>query len=116
MARKPWYLIVKAIKTTHRGVPIRFNLHAQIESIENGMVKVRDEKGEEGELRRIGQLPSLPPLLMPTIFTPKQVQRLAIYKPQSEYPLQARAQHLTGDGFFILRVEIRTGPCKGRSG
>jgi TonB family protein len=105
------YLIMEAIKTTHR-FPIRFNLHAQIESIENGIVKLRDEKGEKGELHRIGQLPSLPPLFMPTIFTPEQVQKLAIYKPQPEYPLRARAQHLTGNGFFILHVEIRTGLVK----
>ena len=106
------YLIVQAMKTTHRGVPIRFNLRGQIESTEKGLVKIRDEKGEQGELRRIGQLPSLPPFLMPTIVTPDQVQKLAIYKPQPEYPVQARRQRLTGDGLFILCIQIRTGLVK----
>jgi len=106
------YLIVETLKTQDYRFPIRFKLRAQIESTENGIVKLRDEKGEEGELHRIAQLPSLPPLLTPTIFTPEQVQQLTIYKPQPEYPSLARAQHLTGDGFFILRVQIRTGLVK----
>jgi TonB family protein len=106
------YLIVETFKTQPYRFPIRFKLRAQIESTENGIVKLHDEKGEGGELHRIAQLPSLPPLLTPTIFTPEQVQKLTIYKPQPGYPSLARAQHLTGDGFFILRVQIRTGLVK----
>jgi TonB family protein len=103
------YLIAQAIKSPHDTLlPIRFNTHAKIESIENGVVKERDEKGEQGELRRIGQLPSLPPLLKP----PEELGKLATYRPQPEYPVQARAQHSSGRGFFILRVTIQTGVVK----
>ena len=67
------YLTVKAIKSRHDILPLRFNAHAKIESIENGIVKVRDEKGEKGEVRRISQLPSLPPLLKPVTMTQEQL-------------------------------------------
>ena len=67
-----------------------FDAHVKIESTENGIVKVRDEKGEKGELRRISQLPSLPPLLNPVTMTQEQLGKLATHKPQPEYPMQAR--------------------------
>jgi len=106
------YLTVKAIKSRHEVLPLRFNAHDKIESIENGIVKVRDEKGEKGELRRISQLPSLPPLLKPITLTQEQLGKFATHKPQPEYPVQARAQHLSGAGFFILLVTRQTGIVK----
>ena len=106
------YLTVKAIKSWHDVLPLRFNAHDKIESIENGIVKVRDEKGEKGELRRISQLPSLPPLLKPITLTQEQLGKFATHKLQPEYPTQARAQHLSGAGFFILLVTSQTGIVK----
>jgi TonB family protein len=91
------YLIAKAMKTPQHGVPIRFNLRAQIESIENRMVKLHDEKGEEGELRRIAQLPSLPPVLT-------EVKATATYAPVPEYPLAARERGWTGAGLFACNL------------
>ncbi len=106
------YLTVQAIKSLHERLPLRFNAHAKIESIENGIVKVRDEKGEKGELRRISQSPSLPPLLKPVTLTQEQLGKLATYRPQPQYPVQARVRHVSGHGFFVLRVMIQTGVVK----
>jgi TonB family protein len=107
------YLTVKAIKSRHEDIlPLRFNAHAKIESIENGIVKVRDDNGEKGELRRIGQLPSLPPLLNPVTMTQEELGKFATYKPRLEYPVQARVRHLSGAGFFILLVTSQTGVVK----
>ena len=107
------YLIVKAIKSPHEdALPLRFNAHVKIESIENGIVKVRDEKGEKGELRRMAQLPSLPPLLKPVTMTQEQLGKFATHKPRPDYPVQARARHLTGAGLFIMLVTRQTGIVK----
>jgi len=40
--------------------------------------------------------------------TQEQLGKLATYKPQPEYPMQARARHLFGAGFFVLFVTIQT--------
>ena len=44
----------------------------------------------------------------PTILAPTE----AIYAPKPEYPIQARASRMKGDGLFILRVQIRAGQVK----
>lgn len=106
------YLTAKTINSPHDRLSLRFDAHVKIELIENGIVKVRDEKGEKGELRRISKLPSLPPLLNPVTMTQEQLGKLATYKPQPEYPMQARAQHLAGTGLFVLLVTIQTGIVK----
>jgi TonB family protein len=106
------YLTVKTINSPHGRLPLRFDAHVKIESVENGIVKIRDEKGEKGELHRISQLPSLPPLLNPATMPQEQLGKLATHKPQPEYPMQARAQHLTGAGFFVLFITIQTGIVK----
>ena len=55
------YLIREITDTTHdRGSP--FTARVQIESIENGTAKLRTKNGGI-EMRRIGQLPSLQPLV-----------------------------------------------------
>ena len=106
------YLTIKAIKSRHDVLPLRFNAHAKIESIENGIVKVRDEKGEKGELRGISRFPSLPPLLHPVTMTQEQLGKFATYKPRPEYPAAARARHLTGAGMFALLVTSQAGVVK----
>ena len=107
------YLTVKAIKSRHDDMlPLRFNAHVKIESIENGIVKVRDENGEKEELRRLNQLPSLPPLLNSVTMTQEQLGKFATHKPHPEYPVQARARHLTGAGMFIVLVNSQTGVVK----
>jgi len=46
------------------------------------------------------------------ILTPEQWVKLAIYTPQPAYPVYARSRHITGDGEFRLRIQIRTGRVK----
>ena len=78
---------------------LRFNAHAKIESIENGIVKYMTRKAK----RRTAQgqpIPSLPPLLQPVTMTEKQLGKFPIYKPRPEYPVAAHARHLTGAGMF----------------
>jgi TonB family protein len=110
---KHGYLIAEPMLAFSHGVRMRFDLRVQIESIDDGVVRLRDEKGEKGELRRISHLPSLPPLVSPRVLTQEQALKLATYKPQPEYPIQARSQRMMGDGLFILRIQIRTGIVKG---
>jgi TonB family protein len=96
---KEGYLVAEAIKTSpaNRGVRAHLDLHDQIESIEDGTVKLRDEKGDKEEMRRINQLPSLPPLLT-------YAKPAAIYAPPPEYPLAARQRRWTGDGLFACNL------------
>lgn len=118
---KNGYLVAEAIRTSpaNRGVRARLDLRDQIESIEDGTVKLRDEKGDREEIRRINQLPGLPPLLA-------VAKPAAIYAPPPEYPLAARERRWTGSGLFAcdLRpdgtvasaVEIQAGRFKRRAG
>jgi TonB family protein len=43
------------------------------------------------------------------IITGEQALKLPIYTPQPQYPLEARARHITGTGTFLLHIPIRTG-------
>jgi TonB family protein len=43
---------------------------------------------------------------------PTRLTAEAIYTPRPEYPTQARIYHMSGDGLFVLRVQIRTGLVK----
>jgi periplasmic protein TonB len=38
-----------------------------------------------------------------------EMQRAAIYSPQPEYPPEALAHHLTGNGMFLMRVHVNSG-------
>jgi TonB family protein len=38
-----------------------------------------------------------------------EMQRAVIYSPQPEYPLEALAHRLTGNGMFLMRVHVKTG-------
>jgi TonB family protein len=49
------------------------------------------------------------PLAASPIITGKQVARLAVATPKPDYPLAARARHITGSGTFILHIQVRTG-------
>jgi TonB family protein len=44
--------------------------------------------------------------------TAEEAQEWAISTPQPEYPEAARLRRATGSGFFILRVQIKTGQVK----
>ncbi|SRR6266700_4633041 len=48
----------------------------------------------------------------PLTLTPEQEAKLAIYTPQPEYPMRARAYRMAGNGLFIIRIHIRTGLVK----
>src|SRR2546422_8787983 len=39
----------------------------------------------------------------------KEAQKLAVYTPQPQYPLEALARHTSGSGVFVLRVHVKTG-------
>jgi TonB family protein len=93
------YLILKAVKTTpsNHGIRIRLNSRDQIESIENGIAKLRDENGDESEMRRIPHLPSLPPLLT-------DARPARIYAPPPEYPSAALRRGWTGSGLFACNL------------
>jgi hypothetical protein len=68
------YLIRDITNTTHDAGP-SFKIRVQIESIENGTAKIRDEKGGSDEMRRVSQLPSLPPLVTSKTWVPESLRQ-----------------------------------------
>jgi len=101
------YLIREITNTTHdSGSPC--TARAQIESIENGTAKFRYEKGGTDEIRRIGHLPSLPPLVTSKKWVSKlataEIKAATVSSPQPVYPLAARKQHWTGAGDFVCHI------------
>jgi TonB family protein len=93
------YLIREITNTTHdSGSPC--TARAQIESIENGTAKFRD--GDE--IRKIGHLPSLPPLVTSKHWVSAEVKAATVSSPQPVYPLAARKQHWTGAGDFVCHI------------
>lgn len=102
------YLKREVIKATHDvGAP--FNIGVQIESIENGRVKLRYENGDKEELRRISHLPSLPPLLASAAtwvpeLSAAEAREATVSSPQPDYPLVARQSRIQGSGIFRLIV------------
>jgi TonB family protein len=110
----PWrvthgYLIREITNTTHDSGP-PCTVRIQIESIENGTAKLRYENGSADELRRIGHLPSLPPLVTSKTWVSKlataEIKAATLSSPKPQYPLEARKQHWTGSGLF--RCDIRS--------
>lgn len=101
------YLIREVTNTTHdSGSP--FTARVQIESIENGTAKFRYEKGGTDEIRKIGHLPSLPPLVTSKKWVSKlataEIKAATVSSPQPVYPLAARKQHWTGAGDFVCHI------------
>jgi TonB family protein len=101
------YLIRKITDTTHdSGSPL--TARVQIESIENGTAKFRKDNGGIDEMRRIDQLPSLPPLLTSKKWVSKlaaaEIKAATVSSPQPVYPLAARKQHWTGAGDFACHI------------
>jgi TonB family protein len=108
------YLIREVAKTTH-DVDTPFKVRVQIESIENGTVKLRYEDGHKDEMRRISHLPSLTPLLTSETWVPKlsaaesaaqsaEFKKAMISAPQPEYPISARQYRIQGSGMFRLNL------------
>jgi TonB family protein len=101
------YLIRKITDTTHDSGPPS-TARVRIESIENGTAKFRDEKGGMDEIRRIDQLPSLPPLVTSKKWASKlataDIKAATVATPQPNYPLAARRQHWTGAGVFVCHI------------
>jgi TonB family protein len=50
--------------------------------------------------------------LSPAVLTPGYGQRWVVSSPTPKYPLAARAEHITGSGIFVLRIQIRSGLVK----
>lgn len=99
------YLIREVTETTHDvGTP--FNVRVQIESIESGTAKLRDEKGGREEMRRISHLPSLPPLVTSGKWVPNlsaaEAKEITLSRPQPDYPRAARQNQVHGSGIFRL--------------
>ena len=44
--------------------------------------------------------------------TSEQIKRWTIATPKPEYPVQARAHHVTGEGMFMMRVQRKSGRVK----
>ena len=44
--------------------------------------------------------------------TAEQMKQWTISTPKPEYPLQARARHVTGEGMFMIRVQRKSGRVK----
>ena len=109
---KQGYLIREITKLT----PAFHNVHAplkvrvQIESIENGTVKLRAEKRGRDEMRRVAQLPSLPPLITSKMWAAvpelpaAEFKKVAISTPQPDYPIDARRNRIQGSGMFMLNL------------
>src|SRR4029077_14071378 len=102
------YLIREITNTTHdSGSP--FTARAQIESIENGTAKLRYEKGATDEIRRIGHLPSLPPLVTSKKWVSKlataEIKAATVSRPQPVYPLAAQKKHWTWKGMKEMGSE-----------
>ena len=109
----PWrvnhgYLIREIQKTTHDfDTPLK--VRVQIESIENGTAKIRNENGGRDEMRRIGHLPNLPPLVVSAAtwgpeLSAAEAKEVAVSRPQPDYPLAARQSRIQGSGIFRLVV------------
>jgi TonB family protein len=49
------------------------------------------------------------PLAAWPVISGEQVLKLAVATPTPQYPLAARARHITGSGTFILHIQVRTG-------
>jgi TonB family protein len=100
-------LIRNVTNTTHDSGP-PFTVHVQIESIENGTAKLRDEKGSTDELRRVDHLPSLPPPVTSKHWVSNlgaaDVKAATVSSPNPVYPLAARKQHWTGFGDFRCHI------------
>jgi len=105
------YLIREITKMT----PAFHNVHAplkvrvKIESIENGTVKLRPEKGDWDEMHRVAQLPSFPPLITSKMWAVPElpaadIKKVAISAPQPDYPIDARRKRIEGYGIFKLNV------------
>jgi TonB family protein len=50
--------------------------------------------------------------LSPVVRSPGYAQRWVMRSPMPEYPIEARAHHITGSGIFVLRVQIKSGRVK----
>jgi TonB family protein len=107
---KDGYLTREIMKTTpaNYGIHIPYKVRMQIESIENGMLKLRHENGDKEEMRRISHLPSLPPPLTSATWVPElsaaEARRIAISAPQPDYPIDARRNRTQGSGMFRLNL------------
>ena len=99
------YLIAEAMKMTPANLGIAFHLRDQIESIDDRVAKLRDEKGDKGKMRKISRLPSLPPLLaspwVPDL-SAAEARRITVSTPQPDYPYDARRNRIEGRGVFKL--------------
>jgi protein TonB len=103
------FLIQQVMKATPSGsgaFRTPFTLRHHIESIENGRATFQDEKGHNDEWRSIGHLPSPPPLITSGEWAPNisaaEVKRMAISTPRPNYPINARARRIKGNGIFTL--------------
>src|SRR5262245_4773960 len=105
------YLVREVTKTIHDS-DTPFKVRSQIESIGNRTVKLRNRDGDSDEMRRIDQLPSLPPLLESaatwepelTAAERAEVKKATISSPQPVYPTIARQKRIQGSGMFRINV------------
>jgi TonB family protein len=105
------YIIREIAKTSH-DPNTASNVRAQVDSIGNGIVKLRGDEGSRDEMRRIAHLPSLPPLLesaatwAPELSAAERAEykKAIVSNPQPVYPTIARQKRIQGRGMFRLNV------------
>jgi TonB family protein len=112
----PWHVnrgyLIRKITETARDIGTGGEVRGKIESIENGTLKVRYDDGHRDEMRKIGNLPSLPPLLeSAATWTPElsaadraEDQKAIASNPQPVYPTIARQKRIQGHGMFRLNL------------
>jgi TonB family protein len=79
----------------------------RIASVENNVIVLHAADGSKRELIRTPIPSQLPPLLPRGAVELKKA--VAIYAPKPDYPLEARARHLTGRGVIMLDVDTASG-------
>lgn len=87
--------------------PVSYVDTEQIISLNDGVLLLRDEDGEEEEGHKSANPTQLPPLLPPQAFDKLVTQKLIL-----EYPVAARPQRMQGSGAFKVFVDEKTGAVR----
>jgi TonB family protein len=76
----------------------------RIASVQDSVLILRSEDGDENEFRKAPMPTQFPPLL-----PPHAMEKLVVGKPTPDYPIDARRNRLEGTGLFKLFINEKTG-------